>query len=973
MDLLLEGKINDSVMVFEEKLIWATSPLEAASVLCNIAVADFELDLLRKCIKTCQKALDKCPTYLRAYVLMGKAHEKLGKQDIASATWRKGLEYANNSCDVCILLELRNLLKMPKSPLKIDHFIHTTCNDTVISPPIPPSNELTSIETLDISTTAIIKPPINKSKSKESKIKIQQLHDKFITNSYEINPSILFQMRSNLSHACGEDIIDDLIGIGYLQVNTNKLDKAIEIFSILIEYRSDLLAAYLGIGSAYAMTGALDLAIQSFSKAIEIDPTIADAWKRRGQTRAAKNLYSDALVDFQRAIDLYPDGDIYLTRGLLYHKMKNFKRALIDFQHSRNFNDNNSSSSTTSSTSTSSSALLWNYIGLCQGQLGNIKESLEAYLECIRLDNSFKEGLLNYAQMLKEIGQWKESEEAFQIVINADIQRNFAQAYGFRAVLYHSLGDHKKAIEDLNNALLISNQLTGIIDIQNLFLMAISYQAIGKYSKSIEIFNNILSIDPSHHAASFKEISIILWSNLDNTTKSSNEMIVLDDIIHSRIKEACCKHIHVSNIEVEDNDCKISSTLNYEAQPIPTSISDVKYSEINRNKYIKLIEYSNKVNHFVQLRTPGFIPNKKQHRMFGIAVLQMAVSLKKHVQSIRNKINNFNSDDITSTSTSNDQLDRLNTNSNSEQKAVETSYSYREWVNIAVKWRQISEPNDTVWWIDKLTRNAFEEGFGLQTPLVNGQLKTIRYYSYFPKAFTVLKDLLINECSFYNATSRKEELSIQNKLKIVDAGSLEDLFQIVKKDFYVITPCHSLHTMSNNTDTSNTDTHIVLEGTRLTLVEHSPEGFEFTIRIAGTPHRWDLFDKELQKCFEKLIEAIIEQQDKEQILRRVLEVFYFWANFSPLSRGSALCGYAIVMAGMLAADLYICEPIPVGKQLDWEAILTPRSEDFISNVLPWFVIKSTSLLSELDVNVNDVENFDCLHTLRHMIEFLNLE
>jgi hypothetical protein len=32
----------------------------------------------------------------------------------------------------------------------------------------------------------------------------------------------------------------------------------------------------------------------------------------------------------------------------------------------------------------------------------------------------------------------------------------------------------------------------------------------------------------------------------------------------------------------------------------------------------------------------------------------------------------------------------------------------------------------------------------LQTPLVNGQLKVIRYYPYFPQAFELMKDLIID-------------------------------------------------------------------------------------------------------------------------------------------------------------------------------------------------------------------------------------
>ena len=36
--------------------------------------------------------------------------------------------------------------------------------------------------------------------------------------------------------------------------------------------------------------------------------------------------------------------------------------------------------------------------------------------------------------------------------------------------------------------------------------------------------------------------------------------------------------------------------------------------------------------------------------------------------------------------------------------------SYRDILDIAVQWRQVSEPNDPVWWIDLLTEASFQEG-----------------------------------------------------------------------------------------------------------------------------------------------------------------------------------------------------------------------------------------------------------------------
>ena len=54
---------------------------------------------------------------------------------------------------------------------------------------------------------------------------------------------------------------------------------------------------------------------------------------------------------------------------------------------------------------------------------------------------------------------------------------------------------------------------------------------------------------------------------------------------------------------------------------------------------------------------------------------------------------------------------------------------WRDVYDVAVRWRQESEPFDPVFYVDGMTHVGFEEGFGLQTPMVSGQTRVTRYYS----------------------------------------------------------------------------------------------------------------------------------------------------------------------------------------------------------------------------------------------------
>ena len=90
-------------------------------------------------------------------------------------------------------------------------------------------------------------------------------------------------------------------------------------------------------------------------------------------------------------MSLSTDLDIIYQRGLVYYQMKNYRRALKDF----------------CSAATGEflrKAPLYNYIGMCEGQVGSSKLSIEAHLKALQIDPTFKEAQLNFAQIHKDLG-----------------------------------------------------------------------------------------------------------------------------------------------------------------------------------------------------------------------------------------------------------------------------------------------------------------------------------------------------------------------------------------------------------------------------------------------------------------------------------------------------------------------------------------------------------------------------------------
>lgn len=165
---------------------------------------------------------------------------------------------------------------------------------------------------------------------------LRDFHSRTIgmTDRHPIRPFYLVSMRENLPQLSGEAILDDLVCVAYININTGKDDVAVNIFNLIMQYRTDLPSVCIGLGSIYAMQRKFDDAIQQFSNAVDLNPDLGEAYKRRGQTRAAKGQTSTALKDLSKAVSLCSSdsGDSHFQRGLLFHQMKNYTKGLGDFR-----------------------------------------------------------------------------------------------------------------------------------------------------------------------------------------------------------------------------------------------------------------------------------------------------------------------------------------------------------------------------------------------------------------------------------------------------------------------------------------------------------------------------------------------------------------------------------------------------------------------------------------------------------------
>jgi hypothetical protein len=277
---------------------------------------------------------------------------------------------------------------------------------------------------------------------------------------------------------------------------------------------------------------------------------------------------------------------------------------------------------------------------------------------------------------------------------------------------------------------------------------------------------------------------------------------------------------------------------------------------------------------------------------------------------------------------------------------------WRDYFDVAVKWRQWSEPNDPVFYVDLLTPEQFAQGFGGETAMVAGQSMVVRYSPSLPLSWP----LFIREILVQRAT----HLTEADKTKIKNAKTLDDVYAVMKANFDIVTPAYSNRSGQ------------VLEGTRLTLLRNEPEGFDYMIRTPSTPIRWLAYHMEIDHMFKMVLkEAKNPVQDINRTAEVVLTLAYYWYNFMPIARGTAATGYVSIIGTFLAFGYKIDSLIPIGHLPDWEAILRSHPNEFIDQLRPWMIKNLKKIdLKEFDALPRVKEVFP---TLRDKIMALNAD
>ncbi len=901
------------------------------------------------------------------------------------------------------------------------------------------------------------------------------------------------------------------LSMGFMFVNTGKLAEANKVFDGLLQKRPSFLGALLGRGSANALiasrasaSGATDVvraaaveaykrALEDFSSAIKYHPGVADCYKRRGQVLAAlggEMNNADAVADLTKAIEITKgaDPDTLQKRGEIYHRQRNFVRAVVDLQAAGKILEDRRAKAVAADPGevevpNANLATLWNALGLALNAMGETDAAARSYARALKVagPGGMKEAWVNLGQNRRDAGDATAAEAAFAHALSLEPQ--MVEALHLRGLLRHGTGRTAQARDDLHTSLLFDPEhkscrlMAGLVN-----------QSLGNFTEALLHYATMLVELPSDSSIKFglpevakqpgtgEEDGVSAAASSTAVAVPSNRSLAYylahlaayfrasldrpvrdfqpDHEVAAQFKEDATKRKapKLSWKEGDSGDGHLSVSVNPSSLSAPTirtpewlvrlpanrawlarATAGVGGSDVVFRRSLSLHPPSPKIDGLrrllpvcdrwgplIQLQCTGFLANRRQHRQFGMAVLAVAQAARRWwwPSSVA-------------------AAEGTKEGGGEEKGPPDTPQTYRELMDIAVRWRQVSEPNDPVWWIDLLTPASFRAGFGLQTPLVTGQTHVPRYYPYFARAIALTRELVLEQCT----------LSDAQRESVLAARSCAELYAALGgNDVWVCTTCARLseddaevaketaaqaganekegghgadgdgcaweknryrHPRSKQVGVcvfgqdaeSSEYARAPMEGTRLTLVSHMPEGHEFTIRMPGLPNRYAQFHRECTEAFRRAAVAAArkraagagaEGKERESgggthdaaattaVVHACATVFFYWVTWAPLTRGSAATGYVVLTALLLASGVELLCPPPKGVQADWEAILRSRPSAFVRRITSvWLgkpgAVRAFKIGGQADPLAGLPSVAGTLVTLRDMIECLNID
>uniref|UniRef100_A0A673WN42 Tetratricopeptide repeat domain 13 n=1 Tax=Salmo trutta TaxID=8032 RepID=A0A673WN42_SALTR len=546
-----------------------------------------------------------------------------------------------------------------------------------------------------------------------------------------------------------------------------------------------------------------------------------------------------------------------------------------------------------------------------------LQEAIETFKEALKLKSDFIDAHKSLGQAYRELGDFEAAMESFQKALM--LNQNHIQSLQLRGMMLYHHGSLQEAVGNFKRCL----QLEPYNEVCQ-YMKGLSHVSMGQFYEGIKAQTKVMLNDPllGQKASSeylkvkyLREYSRYLHSHLDKPVAEYN----VDQDLPGNFKNHWAKHLPFL---IED----------YEEQPgLQPHIKDVlpQNFESYNAEVQKLICAADHLGALMQYDTPGFLPNRRIHRAMGLAALEVMQAMQRTWSNSKVRVN-----------------------------GKTRQMQWRDMFDIAVKWRRIADPDQPVLWLDQMPARSLSRGFNNHINLIRGQIINIRYLAYFDNILNFIKDRIL---VYHRAYNPRGLLEVRQALENVN--TVEDLLPIMKqfnsktRDGFTV----------NSKVPSLKDPGKEYDGFTITITGDRVGNMLFSVETQTTEERTQQYQSEIESIYKdltakgKALMLSTELGDADAVCNLILSLVYYFCNLMPLSRGSSVVAYSVVMGALMASGKEVIGRIPKGKVIllntcffksfpcffflflqlvDFEAMTTHSPDSFSKTAKNWMNLKS---------------------------------
>ena len=252
-----------------------------------------------------------------------------------------------------------------------------------------------------------------------------------------------------------------------------------------------------------------------------------------------------------------------------------------------------------------------------------------------------------------------------------------------------------------------------------MLLSGVCYHALGEFENARRMFQRLLKREPKH-VAWFRMESMLYSASVSRRPliaycpDNDLDVVVRDGITQGDVSRIPGPHSHYNSYDNRQASLVMSPNTLIAASEEHEDNNEIYNKTIIRQQ---LVESTSRIGRWVQLTSPGFLPNKRNHVSFGLSVLQAAQTLARHVylkhsgrgglyvpDSMSSKLNSYGAQSCewkpqSCDATQNDACPHSDSvREANSQRETETEnmcpeghhlFGWRDYFDILVRWRQV--------------------------------------------------------------------------------------------------------------------------------------------------------------------------------------------------------------------------------------------------------------------------------------------